>query len=508
MRQRRSRHFLLLASLALLMWDRPAPLLCLGAQSFDGVQRPQSRFRRHQARLSRQQRKTPARRPSRSLGDDRPNVVLIISDDQGWTDYGMMEHPVIRTPTIDQLARNSATFLRGYVPTALCRPSLATMITGLYPHQHMITGNDPSPPQGLAGAVLEKDPGFRQQRAKLISQIDRVATIPKLLAQRGYLSHQSGKWWEGHHSRGGFTHGMTHGDPDRGGRHGDQGLKIGRQGLQPVFDFIDQAEDQPYFLWYAPFLPHTPHNPPERLLSKYRTAGRPIELARYYAMCQWLDETCGQLLDYVDKKGQRENTLVIYVTDNGWIQRTPDTRVPAGWRHNFAPHSKQSPYDGGTRTPIMIRWPGKVRPGIRQQLASSVDIAPTVLRACGLEPPEEMEGLDLVDLASKRGPARSHVFGESYAHDIVDLADPEKTLLYRWCIEDHWKLLVSYDGVLGRYQDVHPQTFSSHLLFDLAADPHEHHDLSARHPDVVNQLQSRLDTHWELKTAFPQQLKK
>ena len=337
----------------------------------------------------------------------------------------------------------------------------------------------------------------------MIRNIDRVATIPKLLAEHGYLSHQSGKWWEGNFSRGGFTHGMTHGDPDRGGRHGDEGLKIGREGLKPVFDFIDEAGEQPYFLWYAPFLPHAPHNPPQRLLEKYQTPGRPTPLARYYAMCEWLDETCGQLLDYVDQKNQRDNTIVIFVVDNGWIQRTPQTQVPEGWRRSFAPRSKQSPFDGGTRTPIMIRWPQKVVPGLRQHLASSIDIAPTVLRACGLEPPAQMEGIDLVDQSSSAVPLRSHLLGESYAHDIADLADPEKTLLYRWCIEENWKLLVTYDGKIVRNKSLHPQTASTELLFDLAADPHEHQDLAAEQPGVVKRLQQHLEKSWQLKTAAP-----
>ena len=111
-------------------------------------------------------------------------------------------------------------------------------------------------------------------------------------------------------------------DPGRGGRHGDAGLTIGRQGMQPITDFIDLAlqENQPFFLWYAPFLPHTPHNPPERLLKKYREDGRSRFVARYYAMCEWFDETCGQLLDYLDRKKLAEDTLIVFVTDNGWIQ--------------------------------------------------------------------------------------------------------------------------------------------------------------------------------------------
>ena len=100
---------------------------------------------------------------------------------------------------------------------------------------------------------------------------------------RGYLAHQSGKWWEGSWKDGGFTHGMTHGDPKRGGRHGDAGLKIGRKGMNPVTDFIDLAVEKkkPFLVWYAPFLPHTPHNPPKRLLEKYRKAGRASDVTKY-----------------------------------------------------------------------------------------------------------------------------------------------------------------------------------------------------------------------------------
>lgn len=166
-----------------------------------------------------------------------PNVVLIISDDQAWTDFGFMKQAPVRTPHLDRLAARSAVFRRGYVPTSLCRPSLATIITGLYPHQHGITGNDPPP---------------GTDRTALLKHIRAVPTLPRLLAAKGYRSFQTGKWWEGNYSEGGFTAGMTHGDPKHGGRHGDLGLHIGREGLKPIFDFINSCGESPYFLWYAP----------------------------------------------------------------------------------------------------------------------------------------------------------------------------------------------------------------------------------------------------------------
>ncbi|MBW3542516.1 MAG: sulfatase [Planctomycetes bacterium] len=398
-----------------------------------------------------------------------PNVVLIISDDQRWTDFGFMGHDVIRTPRLDRLAAESAVFPRGYVPSSLCRPSLATMISGLYPHQHQITGNDPPP---------------GTDRAAMLKHIRRIPTLPRLLGEAGYLSHQSGKWWEGSYELGGFTHGMTHGDPKRGGRHGDEGLAIGRKGLAPIFDFIEECGEKPFFIWYAPFLPHTPHRPPERLLEKYRAPDRPIELARYYAMCEWFDETCGQLLDHLEEKNLAENTLVAFVTDNGWIQKTPQTKLPEGWRNPFAPKSKRSPYDGGIRTPIMLRWPGQIRPGRYDALASSIDLAPTILAAAGLEAPKEMRGIDLLKVIEAGGKSeRDALFGGIYEHDVVDIDRPAAGLLYRWCIAGDWKLIVPADG-------------SAPEVYNLAADPHEERDLAAEKPEVLARLQGRLDAWW------------
>ncbi|MFV1965545.1 MAG: sulfatase [Pirellulaceae bacterium] len=419
---------------------------------------------------------------------ETPNMVLIISDDQAWTDYGFMGHEAIRTPNIDKLASQSATFVRGYVPTSLCRPSLMTLVTGLYAHQHKTSGNDPSSNKTNPQFVDKND---SQLRASLIAHIDRYPTVPTRLGKRGYLSHQSGKWWEGHFKRGGFTHGMTRGFPQPGGRHGDDGLKIGRDGMEPVFEFVDMAveEEKPFFLWYAPFLPHSPHNPPGRILKKYRQEGRPETIAKYYAMCDWFDETCGQLLDYMDAKGIRDNTLVVFVADNGWIQN-PNGR-------GFAPRSKQSAYEGGTRTPILFRWPGVIPPGQRDALCSSIDIAPTILGAGGAEIPEELPGVNLLPVLRDGKPLdRKALFGEGFAHDIADIENPEESLLYRWVIEGKWKLLLTYDGRLGRYARVHPREEKRPQLFDLMADPHEKQNLAAEHPEVVARLARQIADAW------------
>jgi arylsulfatase A-like enzyme len=430
---------------------------------------------------------------------EQPNIVMIISDDQAWTDYGFLGHPQIRTPHLDRLARESVVFERGYVPTALCRPSLMSMITGRYAHQHGVTGNDPSPKYAQPDSKA-----YQAQRAELIANIDRFDTVPDLLGAEGYVSHQSGKWWEGNFRRGGFTAGMTRGFPQPGGRHGDDGLTIGRQGMQPVTDFLDQAVEgqKPFFLWYAPFLPHSPHNPPQRLLAHYESLGLPATVAKYYAMCEWFDETCGQLIEHLEARGVRDNTLIVYVTDNGWIQ-SPD-------KNGYAPRSKQTPYEGGVRTPIMFSWPARLKPAERPELVTSLDLAPTMLAAAGAKIPADLPGLNLLPEMEHGEPIeRDTIFGEGFAHDIADIHNPEASLLYRWCIQDRWKLLLTYDGEVNRYASSHPREEQRPQLFDLLADPHEETNLAGENPEIVEKLAAAIDRWYPVKerkaiTSWPQ----
>jgi uncharacterized sulfatase len=415
-----------------------------------------------------------------TLGAAQPNVLLIISDDQAWGDYGFMGHPHIRTPNLDTLASESLTYTRGYVAAPLCRPSLASIFSGKHVHQHGITGNDPRvPPERRRGG--RADPELAPVYETLIDRIDDDPGIAHLLRDAGYLTLQTGKWWEGDpRTHGGFTHAMTHGDPKRGGRHGDAGLAISREGIQPIVDFIAEAKrkEKPFFIWHAPFLPHTPHDPPARLFDNYKDKTGSTFVARYWAMCEWFDETCGELLRHLDEEGLRESTIVLYVTDNGWIQEADSGR--------FAPRSKQSPYEGGIRTPIMVRWPGRVSPQLDERtLVSSIDLAPTILTACGLAVPESMTGLDLRDTAALA--ERNAVFGAAYDHDVLDVEKPNQSLKARFVVSGDWKLLVPNPKILP---DARIE------LFDVRADPAEELELAAQRPDKVEELSARLDAWW------------
>ena len=409
-----------------------------------------------------------------------PNIVLILSDDQAWTDYRFMGHAHIETPHLDRLAADSVNFRRGYVPTALCRPSLMTLVTGHYAHRHGISGNSPSRNRAEFGGKL-----YTERRAALISHIKRFDTLPALLAERGYLSHQSGKWWEGNYRQGDFTHGMTRGFPNPGCRGGDDGWKIGRETMEPVERFVDMAieKQKPFFLWYAPMMPHVPHTPPKRLLEKYsRIPGLTVSIAKYYAMCEWFDETCGQLISYLEEKGVRDNTLIVYVTDNGWIQH------PHAGHH--LTRSKASPYEGGIRTPILFSWPDKIKPADRNELVSSIDIMPTILAAAGARVPSDLPGLNLLENLEAGAPIeREMIFGENFAHNIADIEDPEASLTFRWVIAGKWKLLLTYDGeVVRTCEEWDSRTGTEPQLFDLLADPYEKNNLAASHPDVVARL--------------------
>jgi arylsulfatase A-like enzyme len=407
--------------------------------------------------------------------DTPPNIVMIISDDHLWSDYGFMGHPQIQTPNLDRLARESLTFSRGYVPSSLCCPSLATMITGQYPHQHKVTSNDPPMPLGAKGRKFQNSPEFTAGREVMSQHLEKAGTLPKMLQQKGYLSLQTGKWWQKHYSRGGFTHGMT-----QGGRHGDAGLDIGRKTMQPIYDFIQEARSaqKPFFVWYAPMMPHDPHTPPQRLFDKYKAKAPSAHVAKYWAMVDWFDETCGELVRHIDDQGLKENTIVVYVTDNGWITNPQTGR--------YADKSKQSQYDGGLRTPIMIRWPGHVSPKMSPQLASSIDLAPTLLRAAGLSPTPAMTGLNLLDDAAIS--ARQTLYGECFTHNFVDLQVPASSLRWRWIIDGHDKLIVPHTA--NQPQDIIE-------LYDLKADPTEEKNLASARADRVQALAAKLDAWWK-----------
>lgn len=411
---------------------------------------------------------------------ERPNVLLIISDDHAWADYSFMGHPHIQTPNLDRLAAQSLVFERGYSPVPLCRPSLVSIVTGLYPHQHGVTGNDPNLPDPKVNAMAARgNPAYARYYNTIIENFRQRPNFVRNLVSNGYLALETGKWWEGDPIKtAGFTHAMTQGEA-KGSRHGDVGLDIGRKGMEPIYSFLKEAGGKPWLVWYAPMLPHAPHNPPEDLLQKYLKVAPSAPVAHYWANVEWFDRTCGELLDHLDKSGQRANTIVIYTTDNGWIQHPART-------NQFAPRSKLTPYEGGVRTPIMISWPGRVTPRRdKTHLASNVDLWPTLATLLQQPAPAGLPGINLTDpLAVAK---RATIFGEQYAHNIADVDAPTRSLEHRFVINGWWKLIVPAPGAAT---NARPE------LYDLQKDPWEQNNLAAKESRRVRTLRQQLDQWW------------
>ena len=416
--------------------------------------------------------------------DPRPNLVLIIADDLGFDDLGFMGQKIVKTPNIDRLASESARFVNAYVPTSVCRPSLATMLTGLYPHQHGIHFNL---------APEEED------QAAAEALIQQVPTLPRMLARAGYVSLQTGKFWEGHFRNGGFTHGMTLGEPGAlddhpvlhsfHGPYGDFGLTIGREGLRPIADFLDAHGNEPFFLWFAPLLPHFPFAAPEAYQQLDGDPGTNLDASQYLMMVQWLDGVVGELLDLLEEQQLRQETLVIFTADNGISGSEFQIRQP-----NRSPsfghlRSKESSFELGIRTPLLLRWPGHVAPATIESPVSSVDVVPTLLAAAGL-PREaaELPGVNLLEVASAPPPASERaVFGENYPYHAAKLGDPASQLTERWVRKGNWKLVDPADPS------------ESSRLYNLSLDPNEMLNLvnNPRSGKSRRELEALLDAWWQ-----------
>ena len=443
---------------------------------------------------------------TKELVSKKPNIIFIISDDQAYGDYSFMGHEFIKTPNIDKLARESMTFTRGYASAPLCSPSLASIISGRYAFQHGITGNDPvveyegKKSYGRVAADGTFPPNsYPVQRnkayQKLAANFYKNKLITQTLAENGYRSFQTGKWWVGSAEDAGFDKGMTHGDYTRGGRHGDEGLKIAREGLDPIYDFMEEADslDQPFFIWYAPFLPHTPHNPPKALEEKYLAVAPSPFIAKYWAMVEWFDQTTGELLDHLKDKGWEDNTIIVYTCDNGWIQSI-DAR-------GYAPKSKRAPHEGGIRTPVMFKYPGIIQPQLNtENVVSNVDIVPTIHRLLGLGK-ETLPGIDVLNETELKN--RNTVFAEAYNHDINNVEVPTETLLYQIAVEEKWKLLLPNKEMLkedGATRAEHRAGYYSAdiQLFNLEEDPSELTNVAEQYPEEVDRLTEKINAWWQL----------
>lgn len=326
----------------------------------------------------------------------RPNVLLILTDDQGYSDVGFNGNPLIRTPIMDRMASEAEVFDFFYA-SPVCSPTRASLLTGRY---------------SLRTGVIDTQEG---------SSILRPAelTIAEVLQDAGYRTGMFGKW----HLRDnaparpidqGFDHALTHiggmiGAPyslldaqsyfdplliENGREKQFDGYVVDRL-TDAAVDFIRSPGEEPFFVFYAPNTPHHPLTVADRYARPCRDAGLSEDTSRYYGMITNLDDNFGRLLDVLEEIGAAENTLIIFLGDNGTSSlHKQDDLWASGFRG-----AKTYVYENGIRVPMFIKLPGELSQGSRQNHRSSVeDLMPTILDVCGIDPISEMDGSSLVPL--------------------------------------------------------------------------------------------------------------
>ncbi len=389
--------------------------------------------------------------PPFAQAPERPNLVLIIGDDLGYTDYGFMGSPRVRTPHLDRLAREGTVFPVGYSTASVCRPALFSLLTGLEPLQ--------------AASRIE---AIRGPWAPFVF-LRSFPTLPRALADNGYASFQAGKYWEAGPELAGFSAGM--GDIS-------QAHRLVRETTEPVYEFIDAHRAKPFFLWFAPLLPHLPHDAPREYLDLYGGEGLGADEHVYYAAISWLDDAVGDLVSFLDSRGLRERTLIVYLADNGW-QVEGFNREGRFWD---GPRGKYTLYEIGFRTPVIFRWPGHVPAGqTNESLVSFPDVVTTLLGFGGARPDPGVGGIDLRRaLASGRRSPRDALIGTMPEVRL----DPPGTGRGlgpggAFLRDRRWRYVLYDDG--------------SEELYDIERDPQESRNLAAEHGDLCADFRARID---------------
>lgn len=438
-----------------------------------------------------------------SAADRPPNIVLLIGDDHGYPYFGFMGDRNVVTPNMDALAAGGYTFGAAHVTAPYCRPSLRSMITGLHPAQYVLRENDivaRRRAENARYAALD-DRGKRQWdvRAKAAAMRE-FDTLPSLLAKAGYVSWQGGKWWENGYENGGFAEGMSAGWDfslfgEDGFFHemmGGEGNELVRETMAPLYDFIDRRKDEPMFIWFAPMLPHTPLDAPFPFAKLYRDKPLSESAKLYYANVTWWDYGVGLLMDYVESRGLLDDTLFIYLSDNGWEQDATVEYKPADADGEFDSlfangglKGKGALYDLSLRTPLIFYWKDRLRRGFNEgSLVSSLDLLPTILEVVGEPVPPGLPGRSLAPFLLERRDAARYAERE----ELIGYADTRRSLTD--------VMGVRADGYYvrtARWHFLWYRDSGETGLFDMVRDPRATRDVAAENLELVARFKRRIE---------------
>ena len=422
-----------------------------------------------------------------------PNIVLIIGDDHSYPYFGFTGSAHVHTPHMDSLAAGGAVFHLGHTTSNHCRPALQTLMTGLVPVQYDAMAAKLHAEVAAASADYQAASPAARQRwdRQFFGQVMReFTTLLALLAQHGYASFQGGKWWDQSYENGAFTEGMSMGwAQDQVGQPGrfqafmgGEGLALTRETQAPVYDFIDRHAGAPFFVWYAPLLPHTPFDAPEKYTRRYAGTSLSETAKAYYANCTLFDDGVGALVRYIEQKGLVDQTLFIYVSDNGWeqepfVEYADDPELAS----NGGRKGKKSLHDLAFRTPIVLYWPGRLAPArFDDVLVNTTDIMPTILDYAGAPIPAGLPGRSLRpvidgDTASLRDVLVGRVTGLRSDDDVMGRqAEGFYARTPAW----HF-IWYKDDGLVA--------------LYDMVRDPEGDEDVAASHPEKVEAFMEEID---------------
>jgi arylsulfatase A len=386
----------------------------------------------------------------------KPNVLLIMTDDQGYGDIRSHGNPLIDTPTIDNFARQSARFDRFFV-SPVCAPTRASLLTGRY---HLRTGTH----------------GVTRGRENMR---ENETTIADIFKNSGYKTACFGKWHNGSNypyhpnARGfdtfiGFCAGHWKNYFDTTIEHNGSPLKtkgyIADVLTDHAINFIEQNKNSPFFCYLPYNTPHGPYQVPDKYFDKYKARGLDDQVAAIYGMCENIDDNFRKILSTLDRLNLAQNTIVIFTTDNG-----PQTK-----RFNADMKGKKGNVDeGGVRVPLFIRWTQKINPREINQISSHIDILPTLTELARLEMPQTLplDGISLAPLLQEKP--------EKYPDRMIfTFSNPRG------------KNKFIAGSVRTRNFRAVNQAKNKWQLYDMLSDPKQTTDIAETNPDLLNKLRS------------------
>jgi arylsulfatase A-like enzyme len=422
---------------------------------------------------------------------DKPNFLILFTDDHGWGDVAAFGGRDVQTPHLDQLAAEGLKFTAMRANCTVCSPSRAALLTGRYPDRVGVPGVIRTQPENSWGYFA---PG--------------VPTLADALKPAGYHSAIIGKWHLGLESPNtpnerGFDlfHGFLGDMMDSYTthlRHDQNYMRLNKEVIEPEGHATDLFTDwacaylkgerrpkgQPFFLYLAYNAPHFPIEPPAEWLDKVKARAPDMDPKRAanIAFVEHLDANIGRVLACLRETGLERNTVVVFSADNGGSLPHAQSNHP--WRDG-----KQSHYDGGLRVPFVLRWPGQVKPGSVSDYAGlNFDVFPTFLELAGLKPSPELDAVSLVRLLEGRAmPANRELYfvrregGPAYGGKS-----------YEALVRGDWKLMQN-------------DPWSPLELYHLKNDPQETTNLVGKAPKVFNELSAALRRHVQRGGAVPWQ---